>query len=109
MNTSKSIEPTYEEVMSNPAYEWVREAVVLLQNNKFEDLFPKKHLLALQNLAAHKLRVLHRETPSLPLKDVVTHILGGLPDDTSAAVVMELTRFAIEKWEAMSEQELAEA
>ncbi|MBC7777587.1 MAG: hypothetical protein H7246_19290, partial [Phycisphaerae bacterium] len=80
----KSIELTYEEVMTNPAYEHFREAVALLQNSRFEDLFPEKHLLALKDLTARKLKALHLETPSLPLKDVVTHALENLPDDTSA-------------------------
>ncbi|MFN0033442.1 MAG: hypothetical protein ACKVUS_00160 [Saprospiraceae bacterium] len=104
----KSIELTYEEIMSNPEYERFREAAVLLQNSRFEDLFPEKHLLGLKSLVHRKLWALYNETPSLPLKDVVTHVLETLPDDTSSAVVMELTRFAIEKWEAMAAKELAE-
>ncbi len=109
MNTGKHIELTYEEVMTNPAYEWAREAVTLLQNSRFEDLFPKKHLLGLKSVVHRKLKVLHNENTLLPLKDVVTHALENLPDDTSATVVMEITRFTIEKWESMTEKAVTAA
>ncbi len=105
----KSIELTYEEVMSNPAYEHLQEAVVLLQNSRFEDHFPEKHLLALKSLTVQKLKALQREAPFSPLKDVVTHVLENIPDDTSATVVIELTRFAIEKWESIAEKDVTAA
>lgn len=100
---------SFQDALQDPSYEHLWDTLQYLETAKFSDLFPQKHLLALQDLIAQKLRALHLETPFLPLKDVVTHVLGGLPDDTSAAVVLELTRFTIEKWEAMSERELAEA
>jgi hypothetical protein len=109
MKTGKSIELTYEEVMANPAYEGLREAVVLLQESTFADLFPKKHILGLKSLVHRKLKDLHHENILTPLKDVVAHVLETLPDDTSAAMVIELTRFTIEKWELMTEREPTEA
>ncbi len=101
--------PTFEEALQNPAYEHLWETLKYLQTAKFADLFPEKHLLAHKSLIAQKLKALHGHSPLLPLKDVVAHTLESLPDDTSAAVVMELTRFAIDKWEAMAEKEVAEA
>ncbi|MFN0033440.1 MAG: hypothetical protein ACKVUS_00150, partial [Saprospiraceae bacterium] len=91
---NKSI--SFEEALQDPAYEHLWGTLRYLETAKFSNLFPKKHLLALQDLIARKLKALHGEIPSLPLKDAVTHALENLPDDTSAAVVMELTRFAIE-------------
>jgi hypothetical protein len=109
MKTGKSIELTYDEVMTNPSYEGLREAAVLLQKSTFAELFPKKHILGLKSMVRRKLKDLHHENILLPLKDVVAHVLETLPDDTSAATVIELTRFTIEKWELMTEREPAEA
>jgi hypothetical protein len=80
-----------------------------LETAKFADLFPKKHLLSLQDMVSRKLKTLYLQTPTLPLKEAVTHALENLPDDTSAAVVMEITRFTIEKWESMTEKAVTAA
>ncbi len=99
----KKVSIPFEKALKDPTYEHLWDTLRYLETARFADLFPQKHLISLQDIVSRKLKALHLETPSLPLKDVVTHALENLPDDTSAALVMEITRFTIEKWESMTE------
>jgi len=100
---------SFDDALQDSAYEHLWDTLRYLETAKFADLFPEKHLLTLKSLTAQKLKALHRESPFSPLKDVVTHALENLPDDTSAALVLEMTRFTIEKWESMTEKAVTAA
>lgn len=99
----------FEEALKDPAYEHLWESIRLLESARFEDLFPEKHLLALQDIVSVKIKTLHRINPSLSLKDVVRNVLGDLADNTSAQTVFAATKYAIEQWEFLSAREVSVA
>jgi hypothetical protein len=100
MKQAQSI--SFEEALKDPAYEHLWESIRFLESARFEDLFPEKHLLALQDILSVKIKALYQVNPLLPLKDVVKNALSDLADDTSAQTVLAMTKYAIEQWESLS-------
>jgi len=100
---------SFEDALKDPAYEHLWGHIRFLESARFEDLFPEKHLLALQDIVSLKIKVLHQSDPSLPLKDVVRNVLGDLADNATARTVLAMTKYAIEKWESLSTTETSVA
>ena len=101
MKKSESI--SFSETLSNPSYEHLWEVVHFLENARDEELFPEKYMAAQQWLIARKVKALYLENPQMPLNKVVISVLSGIPDSTSAHVLLELTHLTINLWEKKSD------
>lgn len=102
MKNGKVIELTYEEAMTEPAYERIQTATKLLQTTSFEEMFPEKNMLGLKEAISCELKSFYESTTQHSLKDAVALAFSFLPDDTSASVLLEFTRFSIETWEGLT-------
>ena len=101
MKKSESI--SFSETLNEPAYEHLREVALFLEHAQDEELFPEKYMAAQQGLIARKVKALYLENPQMPLNKVVINVLSGIPDSTSARVLLELTRLTINLWENQSD------
>ena len=73
-----------------------------LKKTPFSKAFPNKYKAITKSDVKMKTHELFLENPNMPLKSVVITVLNGLDDDLSAALVLEMTRVIIEKWEKLT-------
>jgi hypothetical protein len=105
MKKSDSI--SFSETLKEPAYEHLWEVVHFLENARDEELFPEKYMAAQHWLIARKVKALYLENPRMPLNRVVITILSGIPESTSALILLELTHLTINLWEKQSDNAYA--
>lgn len=91
---------TFEEALQNPAHQELWEVIHFLEEHEDDILFPDKFLASHKDAILQKIQCLHEETPAISLKDALLELLKGIPENVPAEMLIELTRFAIEQWEA---------
>ncbi len=95
-------DPSLEEALRTPAFAKHREAILWAANATDEELLPEKILAVRKDIIRKKIKALANEHPNWTLRDAVLQILKDLPDSTPPAMLLELTRFAIEQWESVA-------
>jgi len=70
-----------------------------------EELLPEKTLVAHKDLILQKIIALATVNPNWALREAVLHILKGLPNSISPAMLLELTCFTFDQWESVASAE----
>jgi hypothetical protein len=91
---------TFEEALQDPAHQDMWEVIRFLENHEGDILFPEKFLASHKDAVLRKIQRLQVQSPALSLKDALFEILNDIPENVPAHLLIELTRFAIEEWEA---------
>ena len=91
---------TFEEALQDPAHQDMWEVIHFLERHEDDILFPEKFLASQKEAVLQKIQYLHTQNPALSLKEALFELLKGIPDHAPANILIELTRFAIEAWEA---------
>ena len=91
---------TFEEALQNPAHQDMWEVIRFLEKHEDDILFPEKFLASHKDAVLQKIRLLHQKNPTLSLKEALFEILKDIPETVPANMLIELTRFVIEQWEA---------
>ena len=94
---------SFEEALEMPEYVDFHEVIRYLQKTPPEDVFPEKFQASLKRAVIEKTESLFDENSLMPLKNVVTTILGGLSEELSAKLLLKMTQLIIKKWEKLSE------
>jgi hypothetical protein len=89
---------TFEEALEMPEYTHLHEVIRYLEKTPPEGLFPKKYLASLTRCVDEMVYKLYIENPSMPLRDVITHVLNRLSANLSAKLLLKMTQLTIEKW-----------
>jgi hypothetical protein len=93
---------TIEQALEMPELAHLHEAMRYAQSTPFKDMFPKKHEMSIKRTVISRTNKLFEEYPSMPLKNVVSTILGGLKEDISSELVLKMTLIISDKWEELS-------
>jgi hypothetical protein len=93
---------TFEEALQDPARKNMWEVIHFLQKHEDDILFPEKYIASQKDTIIRQMKALNQEAPNTSLKYAVFSSLEHLPDTVPASTLLELTRFAIEQWEALS-------
>jgi hypothetical protein len=91
---------TFEEALQNPAHQDMWEVVRFLEKHEDDILFPEKFLASHKDAILQKIKHLQNQATASSLKDALLEILNDIPGHVPAEMLIELTRFAIEQWEA---------
>lgn len=91
---------TFKDALQDPAHQDMWEVIQFLEDHEADILFPEKFLASHKDIILHKIQCLNKQTPGLSLKDALFQILKDIPETVPAKMLIELTRFAIEQWEA---------
>lgn len=103
-NTSSEIEVLTAENIHNYSKEEQEFFDMFQKKGKAMFLTPKYYdgLFAIKK---RELKKMVQNNPEVSLVKVVTTLLGSLPDFIPSEKILELTKFIIESWEAMQEEE----
>jgi hypothetical protein len=96
---NKSAAIPFEDVLQNSELSHLHEVVHFLENSKNKPLFPHKQEASIKRSVAKKIKMLFIENPTMPLKNVITIVVNGLPDTFNAKFLLTMTAFIIENWE----------
>jgi hypothetical protein len=78
------------------------------EKTPFSKMFPKKYENSVKRAVYDDVQELFENNPTMPLKSVVTTVLGGLDDDMPSELLLKMTRVIIENWENASTEVYAE-
>ena len=62
-------------------------------------IFPKKYMASLKSLVSQDIKRLKVENPEMPIQKVMVAVLNGLNEKLPSDMLLEITEFAIKKWE----------
>ena len=62
-------------------------------------IFPKKYMACLKSLVSQDIKRLKIENPEMPIQKVIITILNGLNEKLPSDMLLEITEFAVKKWE----------
>ncbi len=91
---------TFKEALQDPSHQDMWEVVHFLEKHEDDILFPEKFLSSHKDGILRKIQLLHQQNTVISLKEALFEILKDIPETVSADMLIELTRFAIEQWEA---------
>lgn len=94
---------TMTESLSDPKYTDFAESIRFLEENQDKILYQSKYLAAQKDFISEKVQNLKRTRAALPLKDVVSLLLKGMPENISSDMLLDITRHIIAEWERASE------
>ena len=100
---NKSTVISFEDVLQNGELSHLHEVVHFLENAKNKPLFPRKYEASIKRSVSKKVKTLFGEHPTMPLKNVITIVVNGLPETLNADVLLPITAFIIEKWENLAQ------
>ena len=89
---------SYEEILQIPE---MLEVYHFLENTQ-GPLFPKKHEMALKSVVSQNVYARFKQSPSMPLKSVISTILSSLSDEISSKLLLKMTQLIIKDWEHLS-------
>jgi hypothetical protein len=104
-NKSEAI--SFEDVLQNSELSHLHEVVHFLENTRDKPLFPQKQEASIKRSVAKKVKMLFAENPAMPLKNVITIVVNGLPDTLNAKFLLTMTAFTIENWEDLIHSPIA--
>jgi len=107
--TSDNFAKTLEAARQEPVFRGKKEMIDFLIANKGKNLFPAKELAEQKRLCKAKMERLITDHPDMLLKDVLSTILKGLPDNFSASQIQLLTKYLIQVWEKSAKANLVAA
>lgn len=93
---------TIEDLLQDPSFAHVHDALRYVMNTPASQLIPKKHELVLTDLVEQEIKELYNQTPNLPIKKVLSTIFEALTDDIPAPLMLKLTKKIINKWHKLS-------
>ncbi len=94
-------DPALEEILRDPSMAHYKEAILWAANATDEELLPEKTLAAHKDIIRQKIKALAIAHPNYVLREAIVQILNDFPDTMPSAMLLELTRFAIEQWESV--------
>lgn len=95
---------TAEQIRQMPELAHLYEAVLFLEHNKGNILFPKKYEASILDIAEEDTYELFEEQPTLPLKDVIATIVPTFSLNLSGELILKVTQKIIETWETQVEK-----
>ncbi len=101
-NIQETITPTKIGIEDPEFAQQLEDIHDYLKRTPFSKAFPNKYKAITKTEAKKKTYELFLINPNMPLKSVVSTILNGLDNDLSAALVLDMTRVIVEKWEGLS-------
>ena len=96
-NTSIS----YEKALQMPELTHLHDTLHYLENAPDSEVLPQKYAQSLEYRSAKHIQRIFKDSPTLPLKDVVSSIIERLPMDISASHILEITPYIINEWEKL--------
>ena len=75
------------------------EGLHFLEQKGDKIIFPKKYMASLKSLVSQDIKRLKVENPEMPIQKVIVTILNGLNEKLPSGILLEITEFAIKKWE----------
>ena len=88
-----------ENVLNEPSSPNFLEGLRFLEQKGDEIIFPKKYMTSLKSLVSQDIKRLKVENPEMPIQKVIVAILNGLSEKLPSDMLIEITEFAIKKWE----------
>ena len=96
---------TMEEALLDPSYAEVHEDLRYVLNTvlktPYKDRMPKHYEKSMTSLTLERAVELFEKQPNMPIKAVLNALWQYIPEDTSASLVLNITKKVIEKWEQL--------
>jgi hypothetical protein len=89
---------TFDEVLQTPELAQLHDLIRYLEKTPNKDIFPRKYEMSIEDLTIREVRKVVKEQPYSSLKAVITTVLGKLPDDLSANLLLKMTQLTIKEW-----------
>ena len=70
---------SYEEALQMPELAHLHDTLRYLENAPDSEILPEKYAQSLEYQASKNIQKIFKDTPSLPLKDVVANVIERLP------------------------------
>jgi hypothetical protein len=93
---------TSEQIKQMPELAHLYKAVLFLEQNKGERLFPKKYEASMVGLGEERTYTFFKQHPTMPLKEAVITILSSFKSDISGDILLKITQKIIETHEKLS-------
>ena len=94
-----------EEALLDPSYAEVHEDLRYVLNTvlktPYKDRMPKHYEKSMTSLTLERAVELFEKQPNMPIKAVLNALWQYIPEDTSASLVLNITKKVIEKWEQL--------
>ena len=87
--------------------ETIEEVKAFLEKHKGEIIFKKKYFQAQKSRLRVETKALWKNSPHLPLKQVLLTIMEPLPDFLPADNLVEVTKIITSFWEELKKEKLA--
>jgi uncharacterized phage-associated protein len=94
---------SFQEAATNPAFQ---SAIYAIQQHGASLAVTDKFLEGQRELIEEELEAIFEHSQNLPLHFVLSKVMENMPDYLSGSILLDLTRFAIDKWEKMQENTL---
>ncbi len=94
---------SYEEALQMPELAHLHDTLHYLENAPDSEILPQKYAQSLEYQASKHIQNVFKDTPTLPLKDVVSNVIKRLPNDISATHLLKITPYIIKEWEKLQE------
>ena len=96
---------TMEEALLDPSYadvhEDLRYVLHTVLKTPYKDRMPQHYEKSMTSLTLERAVELFENQPNMPIKAVLNTLWQYLPEDTSASLVLNITKKVIEKWESL--------
>jgi hypothetical protein len=99
---------TFDDVLQTPELSHLHDLIHYLEKTPFQDIFPKKYEMSMEDATIREIRTLFRDNPNCSLKIVITRVLEKLPDDLSAILILKMTKLIIQEWGTLSKATVIE-
>ena len=103
MNKMARSEKSIRQALTDPKYADFAAELMMLEENQDKIFYQSKYLAAQKDYLSEKIERIRKTQPRLPLKDVLSILLKGVPENLSSEMLLEITRFIISEWERSPE------
>jgi hypothetical protein len=97
---------SFQEAASSPIFQAHLATIQSVERQGPALAVTNKFLEGQKELIEEELEAIFEQTPDLSLHFVLSKIMENMPDYLSGSILLDLTKFAIEKWENMQEKVL---
>jgi hypothetical protein len=107
MKKATMSEKSIRQALTDPKYADFATELMMLEENQDKIFYQSKYLAAQKDYLFEKIERIRKTQPRLPLKDVLSVLLKGVPENVSSNMLLEITRFIITEWENAPEMATA--